>query len=328
MKTREIGKTGLKVSEISFGGAGIGGLYRESTQSDATAALQAAWDCGVRLFDTAPHYGAGLSERRIGDFVRTHGKKDGIISTKVGRVLRPVPFSDEPRNGFINGLDFDADYDYSHDGIMRSVEMSYARLGLNRIDILFVHDIGDMTHGKEQGAKHFKTFCDSGLKALQNLKSSGAIRGWGFGVNETQICLDIMERAHIDCILLAGRYTLLDRSAEAALLEKCTTRNTSLVIGGVFNSGILATGITPDAHFNYATASADIIARVRGLEALAAEFNIPLAAAAMQFTLRNPVVSSVLVGTSKASSFRRNIELLSAQIPDEFYQRAEQFALR
>jgi D-threo-aldose 1-dehydrogenase len=199
---------------------------------------------------------------------------------------------------------------------------------LNRIDILFVHDIGDMTHGKEQGAKHFKTFCDSGLKALQKLKSSGAISGWGFGVNETQVCLDIMERADIDCILLAGRYTLLDRSAETALLEKCAARNTSLVVGGVFNSGILATGITSDAHFNYAPASADIIARVRALEALAAEFNIPLAAAAMQFTLRNPVVSSVLVGTSKASSFMRNIELLSKPIPEEFYQRAEQFALR
>lgn len=328
MKTREIGNTGLQVSEISFGAAPIGGLYRESLLEDANAAMQTAWDSGARFFDTAPHYGAGLSERRVGDFIRTHGKNAAVISTKVGRVLRPVPHGEEPRNGFVNGLDFDASYDYSYDGIMRSVEMSYARIGLNSLDILFVHDIGDLTHGKELGARHFKIFCDSGLKAMQELKASGQIKGWGLGVNEVPICLDIMAHADMDCILLAGRYTLLDRSAEAELLAKCALRNTSLVIGGVFNSGILATGITTDSHFDYAPASAEIIARVQSLESLAAEYDIPLAAAALQFTLSHPVVTSVLIGTSKASSFIRNIDLLSVPVPPEFYQRAEQFTLR
>ena len=328
MKTREIGKTGLKVTEISFGGAAIGGLYRESTQEDSNAALQAAWDSGARMFDTAPRYGAGLSERRIGDFIRSHGEEHAVISTKVGRLLTPVSHSNEPRHGFVKGLDFDASYDYSYDGIMRSVEMSYARTGLNYLDILFVHDIGNLTHGTELGAKHFKIFCDSGLKAMQELKSSGAIKGWGLGVNEVPICLDVMAQADMDCILLAGRYTLLDRSAQAELLAKCASRNTSLVIGGVFNSGILATGITADSHFDYEPASADIIARVKGLEALATEYKIPLAAAAMQFTLRNPIVATVLIGTSKASSFTRNIDLLSVAVPGEFYERAEQYTLQ
>ena len=328
MKKKRIGSTSLEVTEISFGCGGIGGLYRQCSLENANAALQAAWHSGVRMFDTAPRYGAGLSERRTGDFLRGHVRNDAVLSTKVGRLLKPVPSSTEPRNGFVGGLDFDADYDYSYDGIMRSVEMSYARLGLNRIDILYVHDLGDYTHGIELGAKHFKTFCSGGMKALQELKSSGVIGGWGLGVNEVKVCLDVMSEADMDCILLAGRYTLLDRSAEAKLIARCIERKTSLVIGGVFNSGILATGVGADAYFDYEPASADIIRRVNGLQALATEYGIPLAAAALQFPLRSPVVASVLIGTAKASSLLKNIELLSLDVPEEFFARAEQFTLR
>ena len=328
MKTRQLAPTGLNVTEISFGGAAIGGLYRACSLESANAVLQSAWQNGVRLFDTAPRYGAGLSERRVGDFMRGHGRDQAVVSTKVGRLLRPVPSTTEPRHGFVGALDFDADYDYSYDGIMRSVEMSYARLGLNRIDILYVHDLGDYTHGVELGATHFKTFCDSGLKALQELKSSGVIRGWGLGVNEVKVCLDVMSETDMDCILLAGRYTLLDRAAEARLIALCAERNTSLVIGGVFNSGILATGVGPNAFFDYEPASSDIVRRVSGLQNLAAEYDFPLAAAALQFPLRNPVVASVLIGTANASSLLKNFELLAVKVPDEFYARAEQFALR
>ena len=328
MKKRQIGSTALEVTEISFGGGAVGGLYRECSLENSNAVLQAAWQSGVRMFDTAPRYGAGLSERRTGDFIRSHVRNEAVVSTKVGRLLRPVPSSTEPRNGFVGGLDFDADYDYSYDGVMRSVEMSYARLGLNRIDILYVHDLGDYTHGVELGATHFKTFCSGGMKALQKLKSSGVIGGWGLGVNEVKVCLDVMSEADMDCILLAGRYTLLDRSAEAELISRCAERKTSLVIGGVFNSGILATGAGPDAYFDYEPASADIIRRVNGLQALAAEYGIPLAAAALQFPLRSPVVASVLIGTAKAATLLKNLELLSTKVPEEFFTRAEQFTLR
>ena len=328
MKKKRIGSTALEVTEISFGCGGIGGLYRECSLENANAVLHAAWASGVRMFDTAPRYGAGLSERRTGDFLRGHVRNDIVLSTKVGRLLKPVPSSTQPRNGFVGGLDFDADYDYSYDGIMRSVEMSYARLGLNRIDILYVHDLGDYTHGIELGATHFKTFCNGGMKALQKLKSSGVIGGWGLGVNEVKVCLDVMSEADMDCILLAGRYTLLDRSAEAELISRCTERKTSLVIGGVFNSGILATGAGPDAYFDYGPANADIIGRVNGLQALAAEYGIPLAAAALQFPLHSPVVASVLIGTAKAATLLKNLELLSTKVPEEFFTRAEQFTLR
>ena len=328
MKKRRIGSTALEVAEISFGCGGIGGLYRECSLENANAVLQAAWQSGVRMFDTAPRYGAGLSERRTGDFIRSHVRSEAVLSTKVGRLFRPAPSSTEPRNGFAGALDFEAEYDYSYDGIMRSVEMSYARLGLNRIDILYVHDLGDYTHGIELGAQHFKTFCNGGMKALQQLKSSGVIAGWGLGVNEVKVCLDVMSEADMDCILLAGRYTLLDRSAEAELLARCAERKTSLVIGGVFNSGILATGVGADAYFDYEPASADIIRRVNGLQALATEYGIPLAAAALQFPFRSPVVASVLIGTAKAASLLNNIELLSLNVPEEFFTRAEQFTLR
>ncbi len=327
MKQRQIGTTALKVSEISFGGAAIGGLYRECTTQSAAEAMQAAWNSGARMYDTAPFYGAGLSERRTGDFIREHGAPETVLSTKVGRLLRPVPAETAEGNGYVNALPFAVDYDYSYDAIMRSVEMSYARLGLNRIDILYVHDIGVYTHGVEKNAKHFRDFCSSGLKALQELKSAGIIRGWGLGVNEVQVCLDIMGEADMDCILLAGRYTLLDRSAEQKLLPLCHARKTSLVIGGVFNSGILATGPGPDAHFDYAPASAEVLSKVAALQKLADDYHIPLAAAALHFPLRNPLVASVLIGTAKASSYLRNMEMMSVPVPEEFYARAADFTI-
>ena len=218
MNKRRIGRTALDVTEIGFGGASIGGLYRSCPREAAMETLQTAWDAGIRYFDTAPFYGFGLSERRMGDFLRDKPRDEYVLSTKVGRLLRPVPDSEIPDHGYVDPLPFAVDYDYSYDGIMRSVEFSYARLGLNRIDILFVHDIGVYTHGVEKTKVHFRQLMDSGLKALDELKSAGAIAAYGLGVNEVQICLDVMRQAPLDCILLAGRYSLLDRSAEAELL--------------------------------------------------------------------------------------------------------------
>ncbi|RWK41065.1 aldo/keto reductase [Mesorhizobium sp.] len=316
MKKRRVGSTGLEITEVSFGGAAVGGLYRACPREAAMQTLQVAWDAGLRYFDTAPFYGFGLSERRFGDFLRDKPRDSYVLSTKVGRLLRPVPEDQIPDHSYVEPLPFAVDYDYSYDGIMRSVEFSYARLGLNRIDILFVHDIGVYTHGVEKTKLHFRQFMDGGLKALEELKSSRVIFAYGLGVNEVQICLDVLRQAPLDCILLASRYSLLDRTAEAELLPLCRQRQTSLIIGGVFNSGILATGPVPGAHFDYLPATADILDRVGAMEKIAAEGGYPLAAAAFQFPLHEPVVASVLTGTAKPANLERNLQLLDIEVPE------------
>lgn len=328
MEIRTIGATPLALTQFGFGGAAIGGLYRECPRDDAIAALQAAWDAGMRYFDTAPFYGFGLSERRTGDFLRSKPRDSYVLSTKVGRLLRPVPDNQIPDHSYVNPLPFAVDYDYSYDGIMRSFEFSFARLGLNRIDILYVHDIGAYTHGLEKNAVYQKQLLEGGMRALEELKSSGAISAYGLGVNEVEVCMDVIAQSDIDCILLAGRYSLLDRSAERGLLEECRKKKISLVIGGVFNSGILATGPVPGANFDYGPASEDILNRVRSMEAVAKSHSIPLAAAAMQFPLREAVVANVLIGTAKAASLTRNMDLLNVTIPEAFFAEVEQFTIK
>ncbi|TPN79408.1 aldo/keto reductase [Mesorhizobium sp. CU2] len=327
MNKRRIGSTTLDVTEISFGGAAIGGLYRACSREAAMATLQAAWDAGLRYFDTAPFYGFGLSERRTGDFLRDKPRSSYVLSTKVGRLLRPVPEDQVPDHSYVEPLPFAVDYDYSYDGIMRSVEFSHARLGLNRIDILFVHDIGTYTHGVEKTKLHFRQLMDGGLRALEELKSSGAIAAYGLGVNEVRICLDVMARAPLDCILLASRYSLLDRSAQAELLPLCRQRGTSLIVGGVFNSGILATGPVHGAHFDYMPADKDILSRVGAMEHIAANGGYPLAAAAFQFPLHEPVVASVLTGTAKPANLTRNLELLNVEVPPEDFAKYDPYTV-
>ena len=305
--TRALGTTGLQVTELGFGGGGIGGLYVPVERDAAMGAMQAAWDAGMRYFDTAPFYGFGLSERRVGDFLRD--KSGYVLSTKVGKMLRAVPKDQVPDHGFVDPLPFTVDFDYSYDAIMRSCEFSLARLGLNSIDILYVHDLEKPSLGAGYDA-HFATFMDSGLKALDALKSAGAIAGFGLGVNEVSAVLNVIDRVRLDCLLLAGRYTLLDRTGAAEVMPKCLAAGTGVVIGGVFNSGILATGAGPTAHHDYCAASADIIERVNAMEAEATRQRSTLPAAAMRFVLDHPAVASVLVGSAKASSLTRNAALL------------------
>lgn len=327
MNKRRIGTTALDVTEISFGGAAIGGLYRACPREAAMATLETAWDAGLRYFDTAPFYGFGLSERRTGDFLRDKPRSSYVLSTKVGRLFRPVPEDQVPDHSYVDPLPFALDYDYSYEGIMRSVDFSYARLGLNRIDILFVHDIGVYTHGVEKTKLHFRQLMEGGLKALEELKASGTISAYGLGVNEVQICLDVLKRAPLDCILLASRYSLLDRSAEAELLPLCRERKTSLIIGGVFNSGILATGPVEGAHFDYLPATSDILDRVGAMQKIAAEGGYPLAAAAFQFPLYEPVVASVLTGTAKPANLTRNLALLDVNVPVTEFARYDPYTV-
>ncbi|MEO9896785.1 MAG: aldo/keto reductase [Paracoccaceae bacterium] len=305
---RKIGKTNTWVTSVSFGCASIGNLYRETSDAEVMEVLDAAWDQGIRYFDTAPHYGRGRSEQRLGKFLASKPREDIVISTKVGRVLSPGQ-QHVQMEGFVNPLPNDVRYDYSGDGIEASLEGSRERLGTAYIDIVFVHDIGVRTHG-DANDMHLAAFMDSGYERLVRLKEKGAIGAIGLGVNETEICTEIMQQVPLDVILLAGRLTLLDRSAEDTLVPMCKEAGTSLVLGGIFNSGILATGAVEGATYDYAPASDQILRQVETLEAKANAQGLPLATAALHFAIDHPQTASALIGTAKLSSLKRNIDAL------------------
>lgn len=316
MKTKPVGQTGLSVTELSFGCASIGNLYREASEADVEAVLSCAWDAGIRYFDTAPHYGRGLSEQRLGRFLQD--RPEAVISTKVGRVLSPARAPIAEADGFVAPAQNDVRYDYSGAGIEESFEQSCARLGRSQIDILYVHDIGEYTHGVEGNAPHREAFLGSGYERLVRLKEQGRIKAFGLGVNECEVCLDVMRNAgSLDVILLAGRLTLLDRGAEAELVPECAKAGTSLVLGGIFNSGILATGPVEGATFDYGPASAEVLERVSALQARSEALGVPLATAAMRFAIQHPASASVLLGTAKPRSLTRNLEALNAPVPEE-----------
>jgi D-threo-aldose 1-dehydrogenase len=317
--TRPLGRSGLDVTTLSFGGAGIGNLYQAVSEEAAHEVLQAAWDAGIRFFDTAPRYGHGLSERRLGDFLRSKPRDSYVLSTKVGRILTPLRGREMGFYGFVDVLPFEQEYDYSYDGILRSHEASLHRLGLDRIDVLYMHDIGVDTHGVEQNAEYFPVAMSGGLKAMQELRASGDVRAIGLGVNEVEVCLQAFDHAEIDAFLLAGRFTLLEQEGARPLLEACVARGTSLVIGGVFNSGILATGAVPGAHYNYAEPPAEIVERVNRLERICRSHGVPLAVAAQRFPLSHPAVASVLIGVSSKRNLDRNMAAMDVAIPDALW---------
>jgi len=328
MKQRRLGDSDLNLSELSFGAAGIGNLYRPVSRGDAMATMEAAWGAGMRYFDTAPYYGQGLSERRVGDFLQGKPRGDFVLSTKVGRILKPITDGTKPANGFVDALPFSVQYDYSYDGIMRSWEDSLARLGLPSADILFVHDLEPGNFTATEYATHLETFLTSGVRALQELKSAGRIGAFGLGVNEVSACINVMERTRLDCLLMAGRYSMLDRGAEGRLMGLCEDNGTAMIVGGVFNSGILATGAKPGATFNYEEAPAEIMAKVDLMEAAATRHGVTLANAALHFPLRNPVVASVLIGTAKPSSLTRNLDTFAYDVPDALWAEMDDIALR
>lgn len=310
---KQVGHTDVKVTDVSFGTASIGNLYREVDDAGAAEVLEAAWAGGLRYFDTAPHYGRGLAEQRLGQFLK--GKDEAVVSTKVGRVLSPAAAPIAKADGFVNPAQNDVRYDYSGDGIEESFEQSCERLGRSRIDILFVHDIGRYTHG-DGNAAHMEDFFGSGYERLVRLKEEGRIGAFGLGVNECEICLEVMDHGPIDVILLAGRLTLLDRSAEDALVPRCRETGTSLVLGGIFNSGILATGPIEGATYGYGPAPQDILDRVTELQERAESAGVSLPTAALHYALRHPSTTSVLLGTAKASTLNRNLTALKQELPE------------
>lgn len=312
---RCIGRTALQVTGLGLGTAPLGGLYRDLSDEEAHATIAAAWDAGVRYFDTAPHYGNTKAEHRLGDVLRRYPRGDYVLSTKVGRrfVPRTTPFDD--REGWQNPLPFEAIYDYTHDGILRSFEDSQQRLGIVDIDILLVHDIGRVTHGGNHPHYWWQLTEGGGFRALDGLRSAGAIKAVGLGVNEGAVILDAMAEFDIDCALLAGRYTLLEQSTLDDLLPACETRGVSILLGGAFNSGILARGVEGDLKFNYGEAPREVIERVARLDAVCHAHAVPLAAAALQFPYAHPAVATVLTGARSADELRENAASFGQPIP-------------
>lgn len=313
---KRVGQTDLHVTHLSLGGANLGNMAREVSDEDVVAVMDYAWAAGIRYFDTAPHYGRGLSEQRMGAYLKTKPRDAYVLSTKVGRVLSPGPQLDEV-DGFINPLPNAVRYDYSADGIRESFESSCERLGTSHVDIVFCHDIGVYTHGAADNARHMEDFLGSGIQALRDLKQAGRIQAFGLGVNESQVCIDVMKETPLDVILLAGRLTLLDREAEEELLGLCAEQGTSLVLGGILNSGILATGPVPGATFDYGPAPQEIMDRVGQLKARAEALGLTLAQAALQFAMHHPAACSVLLGTGRVSSLQRNLDALDIPLSDE-----------
>lgn len=313
---------------LGFGGGAIGNLYRAVSDTDALETIEAAFDAGIRYFDTAPHYGFGLSEKRLGTALASiDPQQTAIVSTKVGRRLAPRPAADltQARQGFVSPEPFESEFDYSYDAVMSSYEASRQRLQRDRIDVIYVHDLGVRTHG-EAHEQRFAEFMNGGYRALRELRDGGAVGAIGLGVNEWQICEQALAHGDYDVMLLAGRYTLLEQSALETFLPLCARRGVVIVLGGPYNSGILARGVRGqgDLVYDYQPAPPHIVERVAAIEAVCDEHNVILPSAALQFPLAHPQVVSVIPGMNSPAEVARAREYLHAPIPAAFWRELQQ----
>ena len=313
---RTLPRSGLELTALGLGCSQLGGLYRPISWADSQALVDAAWAAGLRYFDTAPYYGYTLSERRTGQALSARAREAFSLSTKVGRVMRPDAGVQPGDDGWAEPLPFRPVYDYSYDGVMRSYEDSLQRLGMARIDILYVHDIGAMTHGDRHPHYWAQLTDGGGFRALTQLRDSGAVRAIGLGVNEWEIVVEAMNQVRLDVVLLAGRYTLLEQTALEPLLDACVPAETAIVAGGVFNSGVLA----GNGKFNYGDAPAEVVNKVQRLTQVSERFGVPLPAAALQFPFAHPAVVSCLVGARSVAQLQQNIAWLEQPIPAEYWQ--------
>jgi D-threo-aldose 1-dehydrogenase len=308
---RVLPRSGLPLTALGLGCSQLGGLYHAMPADEADQLMDAAWSAGLRYFDTAPYYGYTLSERRAGRALAARPRDAFTLSTKVGRLMRPDAGVRPGDDGWAAPLPFRPVFDYSHDGILRAYEDSQQRLGLARIDILYVHDIGRVTHG-ERHPSHWENLTrGGGFRALEALRAAGEIGAIGLGVNEWEVAADALNETALDVILLAGRYTLLEQTALAPLLERCLRTQTGIVIGGVFNSGVLV----GNGKFNYAEAPAAVVDKARRLEAVCGQFAVPLPAAALQFPFAHPAVVSCVVGVHGPAQLQQNIDWFERDLP-------------
>jgi D-threo-aldose 1-dehydrogenase len=322
LKKRKIGTTKLEVTELGLGGAPMGGFRATISDTDAMMITDAAYEGGVRYFDTSPFYGYGRSELRMGAALRQKPRSEYLLSTKVGRILHAMRPGEKPAADFReNGLPgFAPEFDYTYDGIMRSLEHSHLRLGLARIDIALIHDV-DFWTIKDRTVlnERFKTVMDSGFKALDELRKAGVIGAIGVGINEADTSLRFIQAGDFDCMLLAGRYTLLEQGGLEAFLPECVKRNVSVILGGPYNSGILTGGVKPGATHDYVAAPVPLIEKAKRIEAVCQRHGVELGAAAMQFPLFHPAVCSVIPGALNAAEVKQNIARLSAKIPVQLW---------
>ena len=302
---------------MGFGGAPLGNLYRAVSDDAAQDTLQAAYDAGIRFFDTAPQYGLGLSEKRVGEAIDRFGRDTLQLSTKIGRLLvdcapdevTPEAFVDVPQKRIV--------FDYSYDGVMRSYAASRARLGVAHADVLLVHDVDVFSQGSQESsdARVRELFDGGGYRALEELRAAGDIAAIGAGVNEWEVCERLLGLGDFDAFLLAGRYTLLEQAALDSFLPLCVQRDGGIILGGPYNSGILVTGPVPGAKYNYADAPPEILDRVTRIKAVCDAHQTPLSAAALQFVMGHPAVKTVIAGAMRADEVHANVAAFQADIP-------------
>ncbi len=320
--TREIGQTGVAVTQLGFGAAHFGELYSLVTEQDAQATTGAAYAAGVRYYDTAPWYGLGLSEHRLGTVLRQQPRNEFIVSTKVGRLLSAPEQTENFDNGmWLGGLPFQLRFDYSYDGIMRSWEDSLQRLSLNRVDLLVIHDLDFMYHGTEEKVEaYMRQLEGGGMRALTELKAAGRIKGIGAGINEAFMIPRLLDRFDLDFFLVAMPYTLIDQDVLTDIFPRCREKGMGVIIGSPYASGILATGVSGGgAKYRYEDAPPHIVEKVGKIEAVCGRHGVPLQAAALQFPLGHPMVAAIIPGAVTAEQVRQNVAAIRVDIPAAFW---------
>ncbi len=306
----------LPLTPLGVGGAQFGNLFRETTDEETVAAVDAAWERGIRYFDTAPHYGLGLSERRMGAALRNRPRDEYVLSTKAGRLLvdNPAGRGELDDDGFIVPAATKRVWDFSRDGIRRSIDESLERLGVDRIDIAYLHDPD----------QHWESASTTGIEALRELRDEGVVGAIGVGMNQAEMPAAFIRQCDIDIVMIAGRYTLLDRTAERELLPLALEHDVAVVAAGVYNSGLLSSAVVPeDARFNYAQAPQALIDGARDMADLCREYGVTLPDAAVQFALRHPAVRSVVLGARTVDHIVSGVDRVEAEIPGELWERLD-----
>ena len=319
---RRVGKTKLDVTILGLGGAPMGGFRDTISDAEAVALSDAAYEGGVRYFDTSPYYGYGRSELRMGAALREKPRDEFVLSTKIGRILHAMkPGEKKPADFRENGLPgFAPVFDYTYDGVMRSLEHSHLRLGLSRIDIALIHDV-DFWTTKDRAVldERFKTVMDGGFRALDELRRAGIIGAIGVGINESDTSLRFVKAGDFDCMLLAGRYTLLEQGGLEEFLPECSRRGVSVILGGPYNSGILTGGVKPGAKHDYVAAPPHLIDKAQKIEAVCQRHGVDLGAAAMQFPLFHPAMCAVIPGALSVAEVKQNVARMSVKIPVQLW---------
>ncbi len=321
-----LGTRSVQVSRLGFGSAPLGGLLRATTAEDACDAVDAAWEAGLRSFDTAPQYGGGMAEQRLGAALAPRPRARMTVSSKVGKLVEVLP-GDAGAGIFVGAPSHRINYDYSYDGVMRSLDASLRRTGLEHFDVLLIHDINRKYHGDAVFVRLSEALSGA-CRALRSLRDQHVIRAFGPAGNEIDVTLRFVREADVDCLMLPGRFTLLDRAAEAELLPECAARNVGVLLAAPFESGILATGAVPGASFAYAPANAAILARVAEIDAKCRAHGVPLAAAALQFPFRHAAVASVVAGMRSRAEVEANIALMRTPVPSALWDELDRIQER